>query len=248
MNKIRLDQWLVNKNYFSSRAKAQEAIANGHVKSDKMVDLKSSLKVDDTFTVTVNNEMQRYVSRAAYKLLAAIKLFNPKIQDGSFLDIGASTGGFTQILLEYGAKQVTAIDVGHDQFSPLLINDPRVTLHEGVNARFLNTTHLNDNVDGVVADVSFISLKLALPPALNFVKNGGFAILLVKPQFESEKKFLNKQGVITCEKTAQAIAEELKNWLSNLPYWQNVKLEKCPLKGKNGNQEFILFGIKNATK
>lgn len=247
MTKIRLDQWLVNNNYFVSRSKARDAILQGQVTSPLTLDIKPSLKVDDSFEVEIDANSQLYVSRAAYKLLAAIERFSPVIKDKIFLDIGASTGGFSQILLEHGAKHIIAVDVGHDQFAPILRQDERITLLEGLNARYLDATHVPNKVDGVVADVSFISLKLALPPALSFVKEGGFAILLVKPQFEGGKEALNKQGIVSCPKKLAEITEDLSSWLKQQDNWNNVAIHPSPLKGKDGNQEFLLYGEKNVS-
>jgi 23S rRNA (cytidine1920-2'-O)/16S rRNA (cytidine1409-2'-O)-methyltransferase len=161
------------------------------------------------------------------------------------LDIGASTGGFTDILLERGANHVIAVDVGHDQLHPRLRADERITNHEGLNARVLEEDHLDGRAIGaIVSDVSFISLKLALPPALALARSGAFCVLLVKPQFEAGREAISKAGLLKDPESAPAVAAELERWLVADIGWQSLGLVASPITGGDGNVEFLLGGRK----
>ena len=146
---------------------------------------------------TANDAASPYVSRAALKLIHGLDHFGIAITGRNCLDIGASTGGFTQVLLERGAAHVTAIDVGHGQFAPELAADPRVTSIEGLNARDLQAAHLSGPIDLIVCDVSFISLKLTLPPALALAPPGAQLVALIKPQFEAGREAVGKGGIVS---------------------------------------------------
>lgn len=168
---LRLDQLLAELGLFATRSRARDAIQRGTVKVDGRPVTKPGQNVARTAKIAVDDPASAYVSRGALKLIAALDHFNLDVQGRTALDIGASTGGFTQVLLERGSSHVIAIDVGHDQLHESLRKDARVTNKEGINARALELSHLDErNIDCVVSDVSFISLKLALPPALAFAQ------------------------------------------------------------------------------
>ena len=161
------------------------------------------------------------------------------------LDIGASTGGFTDVLLERGANHVIAVDVGHDQLHPRLRADERITNYEGLNARVLEEEHLEGRAIGaIVSDVSFISLKLALPPALEMAESGAFCVLLVKPQFEAGREAIGKGGMLKDPSSAPAVAAELERWFVEDMGWKSLGLILSPISGGDGNQEFLLAGLK----
>ena len=162
----------------------RHAVEAGQVEVDGAPARKASQPITARAVLTVAAEAGHYVSRAALKLKACAFPFSNSVAGRQCLDLGASTGGFTQVLLEQGADHVTGIDVGHGQMAPVLLDDPRVTLHEGVNARALTRDHVPEGISLIVCDVSFISLKLALPPALDLVDAGTILIALIKPQFE----------------------------------------------------------------
>jgi 23S rRNA (cytidine1920-2'-O)/16S rRNA (cytidine1409-2'-O)-methyltransferase len=190
-----LDQELLRRGLTSSRSKAAAAIAAGRVEVGGRVAVKPSLQVAENSLITITADP--YVSRAAHKLLQALRESRTEVP-ARVLDAGASTGGFTQVLLEAGAERVYAVDVGHGQLAPMLAADHRVLSWEGVNLRGLSLACVEgEPVDLVVADVSFISLKLILAPMLAVLKPAGAALLLVKPQFEVGRKGLNSQGVVT---------------------------------------------------
>jgi len=242
---IRLDQLLLNAGLVASRSRARDAIARGTVTVDGRVVTKPSAGFPASAVLAINDPAQAYVSRAALKLTAALDRFGLDPQGLACLDIGASTGGFTQVLLERGAAHVVAIDVGHHQLHPRLRDDPRVTNREGLNARGLTREDIGGHAVGaVVSDVSFISLKLALPPALALAEPGAFCALLVKPQFEAGREAISKAGLLKDPESAPAVAAELERWLVEDMGWQSLGLIPSPITGGDGNHEFLLGGRK----
>ena len=242
---IRLDQLLLNAGLFPSRSRARDAISRGTVTVDGRVVTKPSASFPATVTLSIDDPAQAYVSRAALKLKAALDHFNLDPAGLACLDIGASTGGFTQVLLERGAEHVVAVDVGHHQLHPMLREDARVTVHEGLNARVLEDGHLEGHeIGAIVSDVSFISLKLALPPALELALPGAFCVLLVKPQFEAGRDAISKAGLLKDPESAPAVAAELERWLVEDMGWQSLGLIESPIAGGDGNVEYLLGGRK----
>lgn len=245
-NRPRLDQLLVDRGLFATRSRARDAIQRGTVKVDGKSVTKPGQNVLRTSELSVDDPASAYVSRGALKLIAALDHFNLDVKGMTALDIGASTGGFTQVLLERGSNHVIAIDVGHDQLHESLRNDPRVTNKEGVNARALDFSHLDGRDIGcVVSDVSFISLKLALPPALALAQKDAICALLVKPQFEAGREAIGKGGILRDPKDGERIAEELKSWLETQPGWRALGLCPSPIEGGDGNREYLLAGKKD---
>jgi 23S rRNA (cytidine1920-2'-O)/16S rRNA (cytidine1409-2'-O)-methyltransferase len=180
---MRLDEALVNAGLASSRSRARDMIRRGAVAVDGAPADKPARRVAAGDRLTVSDPASRYVSRAALKLIAGLDAFGFDPAGRNALDLGASTGGFSQVLLERGAARVVALDVGHGQMEPALAADPRITLHEGQNARDLRAEHVvNLPIRALVADVSFISLKLALPPALALAEPAAWGVFLVKPR------------------------------------------------------------------
>ena len=242
---IRLDQLLLNAGLVASRSRARDAISRGTVRVNGRVVTKPSSTFPANAKIEIDDPAQAYVSRAALKLKAALDHFGLDPAGLDCLDIGASTGGFTDILLERGANHVIAVDVGHDQLHPRLREDERITNYEGLNARVLDEDHLEDREIGVVvSDVSFISLKLALPPALTMAEPGAFCVLLVKPQFEAGREAISKAGLLKDPDSAPAVAAELERWLVEDMGWQSLGLVPSPITGGDGNVEFLLGGRK----
>ena len=242
----RLDQRLVDLGLTPSRARARDAVLRGTVTVDGRTATKPGQPVDLTAKIEISDPAGAYVSRAALKLLAALDGFAISPKGRICLDVGASTGGFTQVLLERGAARVHAIDVGHGQMHESISNDPRVNRRDGLNARELTAQDLENTAPSlIVSDVSFISLKLALPPALDLAAPGAEALLLVKPQFEVGRDGVGKGGLVAPDR-AEASAGELRDWLDGLPGWQALGLLPSPVTGGDGNREFLLYGRKTS--
>jgi 23S rRNA (cytidine1920-2'-O)/16S rRNA (cytidine1409-2'-O)-methyltransferase len=243
---MRLDELLVARGLFASRSRARDAIERATVRVDGRTVAKAGQAVADDAAIEVDDPARRYVSRAALKLTAGLDHFAIDPSGAIALDIGASTGGFTQVLLERGAAQVIALDVGHGQFDATLAADPRISLIEGLNARDLTIAHLGGrNPDLLVCDVSFISLKLALPRALILAAPGARAVFLVKPQFEAGKDAIGKGGLLRDSSLGPRIDEDLLGWLDGFAGWRSLGVCPAPITGGDGNQEFLLAGIKD---
>ncbi|GAA4660436.1 TlyA family RNA methyltransferase [Bartonella pachyuromydis] len=241
----RLDILLVEKNFFKTRSRARDAIIRQTVKVNGEIIFKAGQIISDDAQIIVCDPAQNYVSRAALKLISALDVFPIVTNKATALDIGASTGGFTQVLLERGADHVIAVDVGHHQLDARLLNNSAITLLEGLNVRDLKQEHLNGRkIDLIVSDVSFISLTLALPSALSLAKKGAQAVLLVKPQFEVGRQHLGKGGILKDPAMAQKTADRLLNWLNTQKGWNAKGLIPSPIAGGDGNLEYLLFGEK----
>lgn len=241
----RLDKALVRRGHFATRARARDAIMRGTVTVDGAIVTKPAHPCRHETEIAVADPASPYVSRAALKLKVALDAFAVPVANAVCLDIGASTGGFTQVLLETGATKVHAIDVGHGQMDPTLAADPRVRLTEGLNSRDLSAGGLeSDRPAVVVSDVSFISLKLALPAALDLAAPGAHLIALVKPQFEVGRDRIGKGGLVAAD-DGRAAAEAIAAWLNARPGWSKKALILSPITGGDGNAEYLLWGVKD---
>ncbi|MCQ2005109.1 TlyA family RNA methyltransferase [Rhizobium sp. NRK18] len=241
----RLDQLLVTLGHFETRSRAADAVRRGTVSVDGRKAAKPGQTVAPSATITIDDPAHGYVSRAALKLIAALDHFDLDPAGLHCLDIGASTGGFTQVLLERGAAHVTAVDVGHGQLHERIAGHPDVTNLEGLNARNLSADDIGGRaVQAVASDVSFISLKLALPPALSLCQPGGFCVLLVKPQFEAGKQAIGKGGLLKDPTLGPTIAADIEVWLEGEQGFQSLGVIPSPIAGGDGNQEFLLAGRK----
>ncbi|MGV0911596.1 TlyA family RNA methyltransferase [Martelella sp. FOR1707] len=242
---MRLDQLLVALNRFETRSRARDAIARGAVMVNGKKAAKPGATVSPDAVIAIDDPAEHYVSRAALKLSAALDHFALSPEGAHALDIGASTGGFTQVLLERGARHVTAIDVGHGQMADRIADDPRVTNIEGLNARNLSRDDITYGpVQWVVSDVSFISLRLALPPALDLAEPGAVCVLLVKPQFEAGKENIGKKGLLKDPALGPVITADLEKWLTEEMGWHSLGIAPSPIEGGDGNREFLLAGRK----
>jgi 23S rRNA (cytidine1920-2'-O)/16S rRNA (cytidine1409-2'-O)-methyltransferase len=240
----RLDRYLVSRGFFSTRARARDAILRGAVEVDGIGVSKPSRQVGAGTAIVIRDEARPYVSRAALKLRHALDHFGIDMGGRVCLDIGASAGGFTQVLLERGARRVIALDVGHGQLAPVLRDDRRVLLLEGLNARELRAADLPERPDLVVCDVSFISLKLVLPPALALALPGASLIALIKPQFEAGREAVAGSGIIRDAAIHRKICDEITHWLAAVPEWRVIGLVASPVTGADGNAEFLIAAEK----
>lgn len=232
--KERIDKLLSEKKIVSSRSQAKSMIENGDVTVDGVIIRKAGELINPESVIIIHS--QQYVGRGALKLEEALKSFEVTIKEKILLDIGASTGGFTEVLLNHGAAKVYAIDVGHDQLALKIKNDPRVISLEGMNIK--NVLTLPDIADGAVMDLSFISVTKVLDTIKTLLKPGGFLIVLVKPQFEAGKERLPKDGVIKDKKLQEEILNEVLTFASKAG-WKVLKTIDSPIEGKSGNREFL---------
>ncbi len=235
--KVRLDQLLVEKEIVANRSKAKILIEKSLVKVDGKIVLKSGTNVNnDCHLEILTNTF--YVSRAAYKLEKALNVFSVNPDGFVCADIGASTGGFSEVLLNNGAKFIYAVDVGHDQLDPKLLSDSRVENIEGFNIK--NPLTLSRKVDLAVSDLSYISLRLVFHNIFDLVKDDGELIVLIKPQFEAGLERLGKDAVIRTEKVRLEVLEEVISWFieNNYPI---VGLDQSPIEGKQGNIEYLAY-------
>lgn len=238
--KIRLDKLIGLKEEQLSRNRIQSLITNSKVRVEGHIITKNSALVDADAEIELDLNDNLYVSRAGYKLDAALDEFGIDLEDKICLDIGASTGGFTQVMLNRRAKKVYALDVGTNQLAPVIRADERVVVMEHTNARYLDETLFDDIIDFVSCDVSFISLKLIIPAIKNLLKAPAECVVLVKPQFEVGAKRLNKRGVLKDERDGiralNDIAEEFRTAgfkvLGDVP---------SSIRGASGNQEYLLY-------
>jgi 23S rRNA (cytidine1920-2'-O)/16S rRNA (cytidine1409-2'-O)-methyltransferase len=239
--KLRLDQLLVRRGLVESREKAQALIMAGQVDLDGRAAVKAGTMVSEHAAVAVNGPDHPWVSRGGVKLAHALDTFGLDVSGRLALDIGASTGGFTDVLLSRGAARVIAVDVGHGQLHWKLRNDPRVTVIEGLNARHLTRQALPDPGDGadvVTIDVSFISLALILPPLLDVTTPGVDVVALVKPQFEAGRRDAPK-GVVRDPAVHARVQAEVTARAAAIG-WSRVAATPSPIVGAKGNREFLL--------
>jgi 23S rRNA (cytidine1920-2'-O)/16S rRNA (cytidine1409-2'-O)-methyltransferase len=239
----RADIFLVEHGYAESRSEAQAAIRAGKVSADRKPILKPSQTIADGAAI-VYEKPHPYVSRGALKLIAALDRFALSPAELICLDVGASTGGFTEVLLERGARKVYAVDVGHGQLNPKLAANPRIVSLEGVNARDLAPALITEEVDAVVADVSFIGLKLVLPAALKLARKGAWLVALVKPQFEAGRDRVGRGGLVKDNVVQEDALQGIVDWQGTQPGWSVIGTMESPVTGGDGNREFLLAARK----
>ncbi len=244
--KIRLDQLLVDKNLIESKSKAQSMIMAGQVLVNDKIVLKSGNYFDKHSKIVINKLHPEWVSRGALKLLKAIEYFKINIKNKTCLDIGSSTGGFSQVLLKNNAKKIYSIDVGTNQLHEKLRKEKKIISIENFNARNLNNVIIPDKLDLVVCDVSFISLKKVIYPTLNLLSNYSEIITLIKPQFETKKNNL-KKGVVIDQIIHQQVCDDIKNWFINKLDAKVVGIINSPITGPKGNVEFLIYCILKKT-
>jgi 23S rRNA (cytidine1920-2'-O)/16S rRNA (cytidine1409-2'-O)-methyltransferase len=237
----RADQLLVSRGLFESREKAQAAIEAGNVTAAGVKVRKASQVVAQNAEI-VASPAHPYVSRGALKLIAALDHFHVNPKDKNCLDVGASTGGFTEVLLSRGARKVYAVDVGTDQLHKKLRNNPRIVSLEQTDIRTVPRETIADEIGLIVIDVSFVSLKLVLPKALAFAGAGAELIALVKPQFEAGRSE-RKKGIVRDPAVHAAVCADVETLVKALG-WQYRETMPSPILGGDGNHEFLLYATK----
>jgi len=236
---------LVERGLAETRARAQALVLAGRVfRGHERLD-KAGLQVGAEAEVSVR-EAEAYVSRGAHKLIAGLDAFGIDPAGLVCLDVGASTGGFTDVLLRRGAARVYAVDVGYGQLDARLRSDPRVTVLERTNARHLTAAQVPEPIGLVVCDASFISLRTILPAALALTAPGAALVALIKPQFEVGKGRVGKGGVVRDPALHDEVCAEIWAWLSSLPGWRVLGIEPSPLLGPAGNREFLIGAVQGA--
>jgi 23S rRNA (cytidine1920-2'-O)/16S rRNA (cytidine1409-2'-O)-methyltransferase len=238
----RADQALLALGLFESRAKAQEAIAAGLVTVDGNPVKKPSEMIDPKAHILAQKPYP-WVSRGGVKLDHALNYFSIDPTGHNCLDVGASTGGFSHVLLERGAAQIVAVDVGHDQLHPSLCQHPRLKLLEGQDIRTVTRQQLPFLPSLIVVDVSFISLMLLVSPIRDLAADDADLILLIKPQFEAGKTHISKNGIVKDPMVQEAICEQIRDKIISLD-WNFVGLIPSPITGGDGNQEFLLYATR----
>jgi len=236
----RLDAELVRRGLARSRAQARELVDAAGVLVDGRPAAKASAPVDDDTTITLTREPDRWVGRAALKLLHALDTWPVPVEGRRCLDVGASTGGFTQVLLERGAAHVTALDVGHGQLVASLAEDRRVLDLPGTNIRDVDAARLGGAFDLVVSDLSFISLTVALPAMRPLVTGDGDLVVLVKPQFEVGRERLGRKGVVTSVHEHRRVLREVAAVAAQLGLHLHGAAPS-PITGSDGNREFLFW-------
>ncbi|HUB67814.1 MAG TPA: TlyA family RNA methyltransferase [Candidatus Methylacidiphilales bacterium] len=240
MKSRRLDMELMARGLVESREQAQRLILAGEVWVEGQRWDKSSKLCAASAAIEVRGA-DRYVSRGGHKLEGALNAFRLDVAGCRCLDIGASTGGFTDCLLQHGAREVVAVDVGTGQLHWRLRRDNRVKVFEGVNARDLAAFaagHFPEPFDFITADVSFISLKLVLPPAFGLLHSGGRICALIKPQFEAGRAEVGRGGIVRDVKVRERVVQDLRDWADDYPV-TTVDVVPSPLPGRDGNEEFL---------
>jgi len=242
MAKVRVDVALVERGLAESRAKAQALILAGQVYSEtRRIDKAGDLLPAEA-PLSVKGQDHPWVSRGGLKLVKGLDAFGIDPAGLVALDVGASTGGFTDVLLSRGAAKVYAVDVGHGQLAWKLRQDPRVVVLEKTNARHLTRAEIPDPIDIVVCDASFIGLEVVLPGPMALTTPGARLVALIKPQFEVGKGRVGKGGVVREPELHAEVCERVRAWLDGLPGWRVLGIAERPITGPEGNKEFLIGG------
>jgi 23S rRNA (cytidine1920-2'-O)/16S rRNA (cytidine1409-2'-O)-methyltransferase len=241
---MRADQALVARGLVESRARAQALILAGKVFSGTLRVEKAGAPVAEDTPLEVRGQDHPWVSRGGVKLAHALSHFGLSPSGKVCLDIGASTGGFTDVLLAAGAVRVHAVDVGHGQLAWKLRNDPRVVVHERTNARTLEFPTIGEFVEVLVCDASFIGLRIVLPAALALCAPGAWTVALIKPQFEAGQAHIGARGVVRDPAVHDEVCETIRSWWAAQAGWSVMGVIESPITGPEGNREFLIASRK----
>jgi len=244
--KPRLDQILVDRGLVETRAKAQALVMAGKVFSGESRLDKPGLRLAPDIALELRGQAHPWVSRGGIKLAHAIAHFSVSMRDAVIIDVGASTGGFTDVALANGAGRVYAVDVGKGQLAWKLRTDPRVVVLEGVNARTLTAAEIPEPADVVVCDASFIGLEVVLPAAMALVRPGATLIALIKPQFEVGKGRVGKGGIVREPELRAEVVARIRAWLADTMHWRVVGVCESPITGADGNVEYLICAVNEA--
>jgi 23S rRNA (cytidine1920-2'-O)/16S rRNA (cytidine1409-2'-O)-methyltransferase len=237
---MRADQLLVDRGLVESRTRGAALILAGKVFSGERRIDKAGQALPVDIALEVRGQDHPWVSRGGQKLEHALRHFELSALGRVCLDVGASTGGFTDVLLTHGAAKVHAVDVGHGQLAWKLRNDERVVVHEKTNARYLTSADIGEPIDALVCDASFIGLATVLRAPLALCVPGAWAVALIKPQFEAGPGAVGHKGVVRDPAVHQAVCTQVRQWWSALPGWQVLGITESPITGPEGNREFLI--------
>lgn len=246
MARVRVDVALVERGLVESRAKAQAVILAGLVYSDTRRIDKAGDQIPADAPLHLKGQDHPWVSRGGLKLVKGLDCFAIDPAGLTAIDVGASTGGFTDVLLTRGAAKVYAVDVGHGQLAWKLRQNPRVVVMEKTNARHLNAATVPDPLDLVVCDASFIGLEVVLPAAMTLTRPGAHMVALIKPQFEVGKGRVGKGGVVRDPALHDEVCERIRAWIDSLPGWRVLGITDSPILGPEGNKEFLIGASRSA--
>lgn len=238
--KVRVDSELVHRGLVQSRTKARALIMSGKVFSGEKRILKAGDLIDKLYPLDIRGPEYPWVGRGGVKLDHGLSYFGLSPESRTCIDVGASTGGFTHVLLENGASRVYAIDVGYGQLADKLRNDPRIITMERTNARYINNQIVSDPIGAIVCDASFIGLKTILPASLSLASSGCWLVALIKPQFEVGPSLVGRGGIVRDKKARDDACANIKNWIESLKGWKVLGLTESPITGNNGNIEFLI--------
>jgi 23S rRNA (cytidine1920-2'-O)/16S rRNA (cytidine1409-2'-O)-methyltransferase len=241
--KTRADVALVERGLAESRTRAQALILAGVVFTGEQRVAKAGDTVREDAPLEVRGQDHPWVSRGGLKLDHALIEFGIDAKGAVAIDVGASTGGFTDVLLSRGATRVYAVDVGHGQFAWKLRSDDRVVVLEKTNARHLTAEKIPEPVNMIVCDASFIGLEAILPTPMGFAMPGTYLVALIKPQFEVGREQVGKKGVVRDPALHEAVCERIHAWLHGLPGWRALGIAESPITGPEGNKEFLIAGV-----
>lgn len=243
----RLDQILVDRGLVETRAKAQALVMAGKVFSGETKLKKPGQRLDPGIALDVRGQPHPWVSRGGLKLAHALDHFGILLAGAVVIDVGSSTGGFTDVALANGAARVYAVDVGKGQLAWKLRTDARVVLLEGVNARALTREHVPEAADAVVCDASFIGLELVLPAALSLARPGATLVALIKPQFEVGRGRVGKGGIVREPELRAEVVARIRAWLTEVMHWRVIGVTESPITGADGNVEYLICAINDGT-
>jgi 23S rRNA (cytidine1920-2'-O)/16S rRNA (cytidine1409-2'-O)-methyltransferase len=243
--KQRADQLLVDRGLAESRTRAQALILAGKVFAGEQRVDKAGTALAADVPLEVRGQDHPWVSRGGLKLEHALQHFELSPGGRMCLDIGASTGGFTDVLLARGAARVHAVDVGHGQLAWKLRSDPRVVVHEKTNARHLTAAEIADPIEALVCDASFIGLATLLPAPLALCVPAAWAVALIKPQFEAGPALVGRKGVVRDPAVHQAVCDRVRAWWGALPAWTVLGIVESPITGPEGNKEFLIAATRS---
>lgn len=247
MAKKRLDQLVVEYGIAESREKAKALIMAGQIYADNQKADKPGTTYGDDVKIELRGNKLKYVSRGGLKLEKAMKAFNLKLDGRITMDVGASTGGFTDCMLQNGAVKVYSVDVGHGQLAWKLRNDERVVCMEKTNIRYVTPDDIEDRIEFASIDVSFISLTKVLPPVKELLTDDGEIVCLIKPQFEAGREKVGKKGVVRDQKVHVEVVEMIVDFARQIGF-KTLDLSYSPIKGPEGNIEYLLYITKDQTK